>query len=992
MGSRSKSIGLTFTPLFDAAGNVIDARLFGTPTTVGPISIRVTATDAGTPALSVQDTFILNVLPRTNTDGVVSIAADLDLGAVVGTSLTAVVTDLDSLVVSNSALHYQWYRDGVSQFGQSGSTYQLTDADLNSVITVRAQYVDGRGHFEVHTSAPTDPIAPGANQPPQVTAIDASYSEDQPFSQDLITGFATDPDATDVLSVVNADTPISTTGGRALTSADFTIDANGVFSLTATGIAAFNDLKEGEPDSFVLNFEVTDGTNPPVPNTLTVNVTGVNDDPIAPALANVPVTEGATASVDLLAGATDPDNDALTASVVGAAPAGVSLVGSTLSIDANDPAYNALAQGAHQLVTVNYSVSDGIASVPQSVTFDVTGANDPLTDIAFNAVQPASGTAAPAVNATLANLLAVDPDIGDTASFQLLAGSTTGFALSPAGVLTRSGAVLASNSVATLNVRATDGGGATFDETINVRVGTTGNDAAITGGANTDIVYALGGNDTVNGNNGDDTLFGQDGTDALNGGAGNDTLYGGANGGILGLGIENLNGGTGNDAMNGGAGPDNFIVDAAFGNDIITGFDATTGVVLGLVLQDRIAVGNIGITAANFATRVTIGADGTGGTLLTLRDGATNTVQGTIDLVGVNAANISATDFNFTPTGMSLSDYKVSENAAGAIIGDVVIHDDSGDTHTFVVSDNRFEVVDASPADGEQLVLKLKDGISLDYEAANTINLDVSVFDSANQGSLLNPYSFAIEVQNVNEQVGGSGNDLLNGTSGDDLLNGGAGRDQMNGGLGNDTYVVDNNGDRIFDTGGIDTVETSLSSYTLASNLENLIATGAGNFRGTGNALNNGINGSNGNNTLNGLGGSDVLTGFDGNDNLYGGAGSDELYGGRGRDNLDGGSSNDIINGGEGNDIATGGSGQDTFSFGAGFGNDRITDFDAIAAGGQDLIDLRALGITAADFAARVQIEDIGAHTLITVDGTNHIQLDGIRNATTVAIDDFLVG
>ena len=55
-----------------------------------------------------------------------------------------------------------------------------------------------------------------------------------------------------------------------------------------------------------------------------------------------------------------------------------------------------------------------------------------------------------------------------------------------------------------------------------------------------------------------------------------------------------------------------------------------------------------------------------------------------------------------------------------------------------------------------------------------------------------------------------------------------------------------------------------------------------------------------------------------------------------------------------GNDLINGGPGPDTFVFKPGFGNDRITGFDANPSGGQDLIELSGFDITADTFADHV--------------------------------------
>ncbi|WP_277749510.1 calcium-binding protein, partial [Pseudomonas jessenii] len=167
-------------------------------------------------------------------------------------------------------------------------------------------------------------------------------------------------------------------------------------------------------------------------------------------------------------------------------------------------------------------------------------------------------------------------------------------------------------------------------------------------------------------------------------------------------------------------------------------------------------------------------------------------------------------------------------------------------------------------------------------------------------------------------------------------------------------------------------IQTSLSSYTLGADAEHLLYTGVGNFSGTGNASNN------------------VITGGAGNDNLNGAGGNDTMLGGAGNDIIDGGAGNDSIAGGAGNDTMNAGSGDDVFVFGLAFGNDRILNFDANAAGGQDLLNFAALNITAATFNTSVNIVDQGADLLLNF-GAGSITLVGVGDPNTISASDFIL-
>ena len=160
---------------------------------------------------------------------------------------------------------------------------------------------------------------------------------------------------------------------------------------------------------------------------------------------------------------------------------------------------------------------------------------------------------------------------------------------------------------------------------------------------------------------------------------------------------------------------------------------------------------------------------------------------------------------------------------------------------------------------------------------------------------------------------GGDGNDSLSGLGGNDYLEGGTGNDTMSGGTGHDTYVVDSAGDVVSEDAneGTDTVNAFVN-YTLGANVENLNLIYGEATSGTGNDLDNVIQGKVTaiNYTLSGLGGNDYLEGGTGNDTMDGGTGNDSLDGWMGTDLLLGEDGDDLLWGYDGNDTLYGWRGQ----------------------------------------------------------------------------------
>jgi Ca2+-binding RTX toxin-like protein len=221
------------------------------------------------------------------------------------------------------------------------------------------------------------------------------------------------------------------------------------------------------------------------------------------------------------------------------------------------------------------------------------------------------------------------------------------------------------------------------------------------------------------------------------------------------------------------------------------------------------------------------------------------------------------------------------------------------------------------------------------------------------------------EIFGVENVVAGSGNDTLRGNTLANTLNGGAGDDRFiafnNDGT-NDTYI-----------GGLGTDTLDLSLTNAAATVTTVSAQSL----------------RIGNDSLNSI---ENIIGSQGGDTIIMGGGVNVIDGAGGADTINAGGGNDIITGGFGNDSMNGGAGNDTFIFASsGFGADTITGFDALAAGGQDRLQLSSsLGVTLANFNTMVTISNSAGNTLITI-GTDTITLLGV-NSANVDANDFLFG
>ena len=253
--------------------------------------------------------------------------------------------------------------------------------------------------------------------------------------------------------------------------------------------------------------------------------------------------------------------------------------------------------------------------------------------------------------------------------------------------------------------------------------------------------------------------------------------------------------------------------------------------------------------------------------------------------LGANLENLVLIGNSISGNGNELANFLTGNNFSNSLVGndgndtlqgnigtDTVNGGNGNDTYIIDTSDTIIEGIDA----GIDTV-----SAAFTYAIDNSPNLEnIQLLGTGNfvaTGNSLNNKLVGNDSRNT--LVGNSGNDILNGNSGDDsfyggegndLLEGGLGNDSLRGGLGDDTYVLNNPEDindviSDYTNSGIDQVN-SVFSYTLSTNLENLVLIGTENINGTGNNVANSLIGNSSDNILNGLAGSDVMAGGLGND------------------------------------------------------------------------------------------------------------------------------
>lgn len=501
----------------------------------------------------------------------------------------------------------------------------------------------------------------------------------------------------------------------------------------------------------------------------------------------------------------------------------------------------------------------------------------------------------------------------------------------------------------------------------------------ITGGlgASEDTLTGTEGADFIRGFAGDDALYGMGGHDTLEGGAGNDLLVGGE----------------GSDLVQGGSGDDVYVYNLGDGWDTFIDSSGNDKILFGAgISAEHLTLTRVGnndlMIAIDTGTQV--------GSILVQNqfttNGAIETIEfadgSTLDLAAYGNWVIMGTDYNDWLYGVDSPAGNEDTIFGGAGVDRIWGYEGNDELHGGAGNDSIYGGNGADVLFGDAGNDSLDGGAGADTMSGGTgddtyfvDNAGDTVIENADEGTdtvvtTLNGYVLSDNVENLtlagSSAISGTGNSLdniligngavntLTGGAGNDVLNGKGGNDRLVGGTGDDTYIIDNTGVTIVENAseGIDTVRSSLSTYTLGTNLENLILTGTGNITGIGNALDNTLIGNSGNNVLNGGTGADTMIGGKGNDtytvdnvgdvivelegegidsvtasvsytlsdnveNLTftgsaalvgtGNALDNTLTGNSGANTLYGGAGNDWIDGGTGVDTMFGGTGDDTF-------------------------------------------------------------------------------
>ena len=244
----------------------------------------------------------------------------------------------------------------------------------------------------------------GTNDAPVVGTVAVTATEAGAVVTVDALSTATDVDAGTVLRVVNVPTTLPAGVSYDVISHSFSIDPT---------VAQYDSLAAGQNATVTVSYGVSDGTAT-TPQTVSFTINGTNDAPVVTAAVAAATEDGAAVVFNALAGVRDVDSgNVLSVVLPSTLPAGVSYDASTrsFSLDPANAVFQPLAQGATTQVVVNYWVSDGTVTTPNTWTVTVTGVNDAASVSSYSSPNKSETNAAADLSAS-GQITVTDVDTG----------------------------------------------------------------------------------------------------------------------------------------------------------------------------------------------------------------------------------------------------------------------------------------------------------------------------------------------------------------------------------------------------------------------------------------------------------------------------------------------------------------------------------------------------------------------------------------------------
>jgi Ca2+-binding RTX toxin-like protein len=404
-----------------------------------------------------------------------------------------------------------------------------------------------------------------------------------------------------------------------------------------------------------------------------------------------------------------------------------------------------------------------------------------------------------------------------------------------------------------------------------------------------------------------------------------------------GLGNDTIKGGLGDDTLNGGEGNDWFTSSAGSIDDGADLFIGGTG-------TDTVDYGarTVAVSASIAPTYAKGWLEGVDLTNATVAANATLAIT-------VNGSATPGVTFGGTPTVGTTAILAAINGAAGI-------------NSTASVNDRGELVLQASTASQSIAVTAASAGTTLFGGAKSNNGVSQLTLDP-DDGISGEGDDIQADVENL---IGGSGNDYLSGSSGSNTISGGAGDDDISGGPagsscsadvdvlngndGNDIFrlgTLTNCGDAVDGGNGTDKASYELRGVAVSVTIDTTANDGedqeADKILSTveiilGSSQDDTLTGGTGNDEIHGGGGADIINGGAGNDTIVGSTGADFIEGGGGADSLVGGAGTDTLFGDAGDDTIEGGIGDDTLDGAAGTNS-------LIGGGGDDICTVGAAGV-----------------------------------------------